>query len=77
MSVSNNRAPVLTNGPSNLKLCHFAGGLCAVACHGIPDLRPLREGDIISYDCTAYLNGFFGRLGGGDDTPLSGGGMTD
>ncbi|KAL8449867.1 hypothetical protein Emed_002830 [Eimeria media] len=31
-----------------------------VACHGVPDLRPLREGDIVSYDCTAYFDGFFG-----------------
>lgn len=35
-----------------------------MACHGIPDLRPLQEGDVVSYDCTAYLNGFFGVQGG-------------
>lgn len=27
---------------------------------GIPDSRPLQEGDIINVDVTAYLNGFHG-----------------
>ena len=31
-----------------------------VACHGIPDLRPLRNGDIINIDITVsfFLNDF-------------------
>lgn len=28
--------------------------------HGLPDRRPLREGDIVSIDCGTYLNGFCG-----------------
>lgn len=29
-----------------------------VICHGIPDDRPLRDGDIVNVDVTLYLNGF-------------------
>ena len=25
-------------------------------CHGIPDSRPLRDGDIVNIDVTVYLN---------------------
>jgi methionine aminopeptidase len=25
-------------------------------CHGIPDSRPLRDGDIVNVDVTVYLN---------------------
>jgi methionyl aminopeptidase len=28
--------------------------------HGIPDSRPLQEGDIISVDCGSYMHGFYG-----------------
>ncbi|TXC78967.1 type I methionyl aminopeptidase [Luteibaculum oceani] len=28
--------------------------------HGIPDKRPLQEGDIISVDCGSYMNGYYG-----------------
>lgn len=31
-----------------------------VACHGIPDSRPLEEGDIVNIDVTAWLDGAFG-----------------
>jgi len=31
-----------------------------VVVHGIPDLRPLEDGDIINIDITVYLNGFHG-----------------
>lgn len=31
-----------------------------VACHGIPDDRPLEEGDIINIDVSVYLNGYHG-----------------
>jgi len=31
-----------------------------VAAHGIPDKRPLEEGDIVNIDVTVYLNGFHG-----------------
>jgi len=29
-----------------------------VICHGIPDLRPLDDGDLVNVDVTLYLNGF-------------------
>eukprot|EP00434_Breviolum_minutum_P029767 symbB.v1.2.026317.t1/scaffold2620.1/size74715/1 len=29
-----------------------------VICHGIPDLRPLEDGDLVNVDVTLYLNGF-------------------
>eukprot|EP00931_Biecheleriopsis_adriatica_P075885 TRINITY_DN49656_c0_g1_i1.p1 TRINITY_DN49656_c0_g1~~TRINITY_DN49656_c0_g1_i1.p1 ORF type:complete len:354 (-),score=84.38 TRINITY_DN49656_c0_g1_i1:163-1224(-) len=29
-----------------------------VICHGIPDSRPLQEGDLVNVDVTLYLNGF-------------------
>ena len=29
-------------------------------CHGIPDARPLAEGDIVKIDSTAYVNGVHG-----------------
>jgi methionine aminopeptidase len=29
-------------------------------CHGIPDDRPLEEGDIVNIDVTVYLNGYHG-----------------
>ncbi len=31
-------------------------------CHGIPDKRPLEEGDIINVDVTAYYQGYHGDL---------------
>lgn len=31
-----------------------------VICHGIPDDRPLQEGDIINIDITCILNGYYG-----------------
>ena len=31
-----------------------------VICHGIPDARPLEDGDLVKIDVTAYLNGVHG-----------------
>lgn len=31
-----------------------------VICHGIPNDRPLQEGDIVNIDVTAILNGYYG-----------------
>lgn len=31
-----------------------------VICHGIPDQRPLEEGDILNIDVSCIVNGFFG-----------------
>ncbi|XP_063520639.1 methionine aminopeptidase 1 isoform X4 [Pongo pygmaeus] len=33
-----------------------------VICHGIPDRRPLQEGDIVNVDITLYRNGYHGDL---------------
>lgn len=33
-----------------------------VICHGIPDARPLEDGDIINVDVTVYKDGFHGDL---------------
>ena len=33
-----------------------------VICHGIPDRRPLENGDIINVDVTAYFQGYHGDL---------------
>ena len=33
-----------------------------VICHGIPDSRPLVEGDIVNLDVSVYYQGFHGDL---------------
>lgn len=33
-----------------------------VICHGIPDQRPLQDGDIVNVDVTAYFKGYHGDL---------------
>lgn len=33
-----------------------------VICHGIPDDRPLEDGDILNVDVTVYHKGFHGDL---------------
>jgi Xaa-Pro aminopeptidase len=33
-----------------------------VICHGIPDARPLQEGDIVNVDVSVFLNGYHGDL---------------
>jgi methionyl aminopeptidase len=42
----------------------FTKSICTslndVICHGIPDDRPLEEGDIVNIDVTCILNGFYG-----------------
>ena len=42
----------------------FPKGICTslneVICHGIPDERPLEEGDILNIDVTSVLNGYYG-----------------
>ena len=37
-------------------------GLVQVICHGIPDKRPLQDGDIVNVDVTAYYKGYHGDL---------------
>lgn len=50
--------------PSCLNYMGFPKSICTsineVICHGIPDDRPLEEGDIINLDITAYHNGVHG-----------------
>ena len=50
--------------PAFLGLYDFPNSLCmspnAQVVHGIPNQTPLQEGDIISIDCGAYKNGFYG-----------------
>ncbi|KAI8476439.1 MAG: methionine aminopeptidase [Monoraphidium minutum] len=50
--------------PSPLNYGKFPKSVCTsvneVLCHGIPDSRALRDGDIINIDVTVYLNGYHG-----------------
>lgn len=50
--------------PSTLNYHHYPKSICTsvneVICHGIPDSRPLAEGDIVNIDVTIYLDGFHG-----------------
>ncbi|KAK9832038.1 hypothetical protein WJX81_000819 [Elliptochloris bilobata] len=52
--------------PSPLNYFNFPKSVCTsvneVICHGIPDRRPLEDGDIVNVDVTAYLNGYHGDL---------------
>ncbi len=38
------------------------GAAAQVICHGIPDKRPLEDGDIVNVDVTAYYKGYHGDL---------------
>lgn len=48
--------------PSPLNYYKFPKSLCTsvneVICHGIPDSRPLENGDIVNLDVTVYKDGF-------------------
>ena len=50
--------------PSCLDYMGFPKSLCTsvneVICHGIPDDKPLQEGDIVNVDITAYKDGVHG-----------------
>ena len=50
--------------PSDLLYSGFPKSVCTsingVICHGIPDDRPLEDGDIINIDVTAYIDGMHG-----------------
>ncbi|TQL50969.1 type I methionyl aminopeptidase [Ornithinicoccus hortensis] len=50
--------------PSTLGYRGFPKSLCTsvneVICHGIPDDRPLQDGDILNVDITAYIGGVHG-----------------
>jgi methionyl aminopeptidase len=50
--------------PSTLGYRGFPKSCCTsvneVICHGIPDARPLEDGDIVKIDVTAYIDGVHG-----------------
>ncbi|NHN57345.1 type I methionyl aminopeptidase [Calidifontibacter sp. DB0510] len=50
--------------PSTLGYRGFPKSLCTsvneVICHGIPDDRPLEDGDVVKIDITAYIDGVHG-----------------
>lgn len=52
--------------PSPLSYYGFPKSVCTsvneVICHGIPDQRPLQEGDIVNVDVTAFYKGYHGDL---------------
>jgi methionyl aminopeptidase len=52
--------------PSPLNYYNFPKSCCTsineVICHGIPDQRPLRDGEIVNIDVTTYYRGFHGDL---------------
>lgn len=50
--------------PSTLGYCGYPKSICTsvneVICHGIPDDRPLEDGDLVNIDVTIYLDGMHG-----------------
>lgn len=50
--------------PSTVGYRGFTKSICTsvneVICHGIPDSRPLQDGDIVNLDVTVYLDGVHG-----------------
>jgi methionyl aminopeptidase len=50
--------------PSGIGFMGFPKAICSavneVVAHGIPDSRPLEDGDIVNFDITSYKNGFYG-----------------
>ncbi|KAK4053165.1 Methionine aminopeptidase 1 [Microbotryomycetes sp. JL201] len=52
--------------PSPLNYHRFPRSVCTsineTICHGIPDARPLEDGDIINLDVSVYYGGFHGDL---------------
>jgi methionyl aminopeptidase len=61
-------AAIIARGayPSPLNYHNFPKSLCTsvneVICHGIPDARPLEDGDIVNLDVTVYYKGYHGDL---------------
>jgi Xaa-Pro aminopeptidase len=52
--------------PSPLNYMEFPKSCCTsvneIICHGIPDDRPLEEGDIVNVDISVYHNGYHADL---------------
>jgi len=61
-------AAIIARGayPSPLNYNNFPKSICTsvneVICHGIPDARPLEEGDIVNLDISVFYKGFHGDL---------------
>lgn len=57
---------IIRNGgyPSTLNYKGFPKSICTsvneVTVHGIPDTRPLHDGDIVTVDVTVFLDGYHG-----------------
>merc|ERR1711879_296753 len=60
------RRRILDKGaiPSSIGYMGFPAAACSslnsVACHGIPDRKPLNKGDVLSLDITCKVDGFYG-----------------
>ena len=52
--------------PSPLNYYKFPKSVCTsvneIICHGIPDCRPLEDGDIVNLDISVYYGGYHGDL---------------
>lgn len=52
--------------PSPLNYHNFPCAVCTsvneVICHGIPDLRPLKDGDVVNVDVSVFYKGYHGDL---------------
>ena len=63
---NNTTLTYLQSYPSPLNYCHFPKSVCTsvneVICHGIPDHRPLQDGDILNIDISLYHGGFHSDL---------------
>lgn len=66
LKTENHTSNIFQSYPSPLNYCHFPKSVCTsvneVICHGIPDQRPLQDGDILNIDVTLYHGGFHGDL---------------
>lgn len=50
--------------PSGVYFMGFPKSLCTsvneIVCHGVPNLRPLQDGDIVNFDVTAFIDEHYG-----------------
>ena len=50
--------------PSGIHFMGFPKSVCTsvneVVCHGVPNLRPLEDGDFLNIDVTCYIDGVYG-----------------
>jgi len=53
---------VLLHGQICYAMAFSKAAAVQVICHGIPDKRPLEDGDIVNVDVTAYYKGYHGDL---------------